>query len=304
MKTNAALYTDGYKTDHRRQYPEGTEFVHSNMTARSSNLSNLPKEAHNNEVVVFGVSYLVQKFLIDFWNDNFFNRNVDDVCREYEETILEYLGPNDIGSQHIRDLHNLGYLPIRIKSLKEGTKCPIQVPFLVIENTHKDFFWVTNYLETVISTVMWKPITSATTANAYRQLISKYAIDTVGNTDFVPFQGHDFSFRGLSGVDDAVLSGMAHLTSFVGTDTIPSIPAMKRYYECSQNEMIGVSVPASEHSVMCMGEKDSEVKTFKRFINDLYPSGIVSIVSDTWDYWKVISVSKYKKFKRQIISVA
>ena len=32
---SAILLTDGYKLDHRRQYPEGTEYVYSNWTPRS-----------------------------------------------------------------------------------------------------------------------------------------------------------------------------------------------------------------------------------------------------------------------------
>ena len=32
---NSSLLTDGYKLDHRRQYPEGTEYVYSNWTPRS-----------------------------------------------------------------------------------------------------------------------------------------------------------------------------------------------------------------------------------------------------------------------------
>jgi nicotinamide phosphoribosyltransferase len=51
--------------------------------------------------------------------------------------------------------------------------------------------------------------------------------------------------------------------------------------------MIGGSVAATEHSVMCSGSKDGELETFKRLITEVYPLGIVSIVSDTWDLWKV-----------------
>ena len=39
---------------------------------------------------------------------------------------------------------------------------------------------------------------------------------------------------------------------------------------------------------MCAGSKDGEFETFKRLITETYPSGIVSIVSDTWDLWKVL----------------
>ncbi|MDX1343463.1 MAG: hypothetical protein R3227_13935, partial [Reinekea sp.] len=42
--------------------------------------------------------------------------------------------------------------------------------------------------------------------------------------DFVPFQGHDFSFRGMFGKHAAAISGFGHLASgLVGTDTIPAV---------------------------------------------------------------------------------
>jgi nicotinamide phosphoribosyltransferase len=81
-------------------------------------------------------------------------------------------------------------------------------------------------------------------------------------------------------------SGAAHLLSFNGTDTIPAILYLKKHYDAN---FVGGSVPATEHSVMCSGGKETESDTFKRLINDIYPSGIVSIVSDTWDYWKVLT---------------
>jgi nicotinamide phosphoribosyltransferase len=106
--------------------------------------------------------------------------------------------------------------------------------------------------------------------------------------NFTPWQGHDFSFRGMSSPESAILSGMGHLTSFAGTDTIPAIPSLCRYYgACLQDELIGGSVPATEHSVMSVGQCDKELATFRRIINEVYPKGIVSIVSDTWDLWQV-----------------
>jgi nicotinamide phosphoribosyltransferase len=35
-------------------------------------------------------------------------------------------------------------------------------------------------------------------------------------------------------------------------------------------------------------EGTDEVETFRRLIEDLYPAGFVSIVSDTWDFWNVV----------------
>jgi nicotinamide phosphoribosyltransferase len=164
------------------------------------------------------------------------------------------------------------------------------VPCLVIYNTHPEFFWLTNYLETIISSCMWKPITSATIAHHYKILLTKHAEQTGSDKGFIPFQAHDFSFRGMSGPEDAALSGAAHLTSFVGTDSVPAIDLLEDYYGAnSDKELVGCSVPATEHSVMCMGTKDDEIGTFKRLVTELYPKGIVSIVSDTWDFWKVIT---------------
>ena len=139
-----------------------------------------------------------------------------------------------------------------------------------------------------MSCMLWKPITSATTARQYRMMLDEYARQT-GDESFVDFQAHDFSMRGMSGIEDAAVSGAAHLLSFKGTDTVPAIDFLEDWYNAdSDKELIGCSVPATEHSVMCMGTKEDEIGTFKRLITEIYPSGIVSIVSDTWDLWKVL----------------
>jgi nicotinamide phosphoribosyltransferase len=141
-----------------------------------------------------------------------------------------------------------------------------------------------------MSCYLWKPITSATTAYQYKKLMTNYALKTGTPLDFIPFQCHDFSFRGLSSVQDAIISGAAHLTSFCGTDTVLAIDLLENYYSANaDHEMIGVSVAATEHSVMAMGMQDGELETFRRLIEDLYPKGIISVVADTWDFWKVIT---------------
>ena len=155
---------------------------------------------------------------------------------------------------------------------------------LTITNTHPDFGWLVNYLETLISCMLWQPITSATIAYEYKKILNKYALETTGNTEGVQWQGHDFSMRGMSSVESAILSGMGHLTSFTGTDTIPAIYQLEQSYKAQG--LIGASVPATEHSVMCMGTKESEIETFRRLIK-LYPTGILSVVSDTWNLWDV-----------------
>lgn len=290
MRMNPLTSIDFYKTDHRRQYPVGTTQVYANFTPRSSRLGKVLRERYNDTVVFFGLQYFIKDFLIHAWNEHFFQQDKQRVVAAYKRRMDYALGKDSIDVGHIAALHDLGYLPIKIKALPEGTCVPIGVPVLTIVNTHPEFFWLTNYIESVISCYLWKPITSATTAFSYKQLLTEFAYKTGGDLGFVPYQAHDFSFRGMSSLQDSVLSGAAHLTSFCGTDSVAGIDLVEEYYEANaEQELIGCSVPATEHSVMCMGMQDGELATFKRLIHELYPEGIVSIVSDTWDFWKVVT---------------
>ena len=290
---NAINQIDAYKIDHRRQYPEGTEKVYSNLTARSDKifLRQCVPEFWDGRLVVFGIQSMIIDFLMKEWDETFFfkpkYRAVIDARRRIDST----LGPdNDVSDDHISALHDLGYLPILIKALPEGSRVNMRVPFFTITNTKPEFFWLVNYLETVLSSELWKPSTCATIAHHYRRMIDHYAEKTgcVGMGE--DFQCHDFSMRGMSGRHDAAHSGMGHLLSFLGTDTIPAVDAAEDFYAVPDepNYVYGCSVPATEHSVMCMGTKENEIETFRRMLK-LYPKGIVSIVSDTWDYWKVLT---------------
>lgn len=286
MKTiSPILLKDGYKVGHKFQYPEGTTLVYSNLTPRKSRNENL------NEVMFFGLQYFIKEYLIRQFEESFFNLPKEEVLKAYARRMDNYLGKDSISYEHIAALHDLGYLPLEIKALPEGTLVPMKVPVFTIKNTLPEFFWLTNMLETLMSTITWKPCTSATTAFQYLKTFTRFANETVGDDhSFIPWQGHDFSFRGMSGIEDAVMSGAGHLLSFAGTDTIPAIDFLEEYYnaDCTK-ELIGGSVPATEHSVMCMGTQDDEICTFQRLITEIYPSGIVSIVSDTWDFWQVIT---------------
>lgn len=282
MKTNPFLLTDYYKVGHVFQYPEKTELVYSNLTPRKSRIEAV------DEMVFFGLQYFIKEYLITYFNENFFQQPKEKVMAEYKRRVVTSLGTHLPSYEHISALHDLGYLPVEIKALPEGSKVPMRVPCLTIVNTKAEFYWLTNFLETLLSAVIWQPCTSATIAHTYRKLLNKYEEQTGMPMDFVQWQGHDFSFRGMSSLETAVLSGMGHLLSFTGTDTIPAIDALEQYYNANADtELIGGSVAATEHSVMCSGSKDGELETFRRLITEVYPSGIVSIVSDTWDLWKV-----------------
>ncbi len=276
---NPLLLTDGYKTSHNKQYPKGTTLVYSNFTPRSNKYA--PKGC--NEVVVFGPQMVMMQ-LHETFQREFFSKPKDEVCQEMKSELSMYLG-SDYDVSHFEALHDLGYLPINVKSLTEGTLVPIRVPVLTIYNTHPDFYWITNYLETILSNLLWKPMTSATISHQYRKVLTKWQEKTDKEKSwFIDWQGHDFSMRGMDSVEAVISSGLGHLTSFMGTDSLPTIWGARKYYG-AEGAFCG-SVPATEHSVMCAGGKEDEIETFRRLL-ETYPTGILSVVSDTWDLWKV-----------------
>lgn len=278
---NGLLLTDGYKTGHHQQYPKGTEEVYSNWTPRSNKYA--PKGC--DKVLSFGQQY-VFKWLHDYFEDNFFSKPKAQVCNELKEELSLYLG-TDYDVTHYEELHDLQYLPIKVKSLPEGVEVPIRVPMVTVVNTDKKFYWITNFLETILSTMLWQPMTSASIALRYKRIFKNWILKTdKNNLAFIDFQGHDFSMRGMGGLQSAISSGMGHASVFLGSDTLPIISSLRNYYK-AEGFVVG-SVNATEHSVMCAGTKDDEIGTFKTLMNT-YPTGILSVVSDTWDLWKVLT---------------
>lgn len=304
---NSILLTDSYKLGHKDQYPEGTTLVFSNFTPRSDN--HAPEATKGNGVVVFGVQ-LMLKQLSEHFDKNFFRNKQklnsslleglgqimalehnSELKMDVINDIKSYLDPftqTDFDTSGFEALWDLGYLPIEVRALDEGTLCPMRVPMLTIHNTLPEFFWVTNYLETIISNMLWKPMTSATIAHAYKKILVSWATKTdPANLEFTNWQGHDFSMRGLDSVDAVVASGLGHLTSFTGTDSLPTLWGARNYY--GDKEFLAGSVPATEHSVLCAGGKENEKDTFTRLLKT-YPTGPLSVVSDTWDFWNVLTV--------------
>lgn len=328
MNISAILACDGYKTSHRKQYSPHTEVVYSTWTPRKSRMEGIDK------VVVFGIQYFIKDYLIDSFNNTFFNRPKDEVINEFKRIMRNYTGDDD--ASHWEQLHDLGYLPLRIDALEEGTLCPIRVPMFTIQNTKPEFYWLTNFIETIMSTEIWKPITSATIALEYRKILDKWAEKTCDD-NYVDFQAHDFSMRGMAGLDAACSSGAGHLLSFKGTDTIPAILWLEKYYNANcEKELVGCSIPATEHSVaetniieiqemltynsgpaigQILEKRNLQNKPLKelskRFeqhpedidnqrrelaellymdrLLDVYPSGIFSYVSDTYNLWAVLT---------------
>lgn len=298
-KGTAIYATDVYKLGHPDQYEKGTTQVVSNWTARKSRIGGI------NKVVFFGQQAFIKQFLITEFNA-WFEMGEAEAIRIFMRRVKNALPEgSNVTPDRVRALHRLGYLPICIMSLPEGTRTKIRIAQSLIFNTHPDFFWLTNHIETIYSNENWKPATSATIAAEYASIFDRFAMKTVGNTEFTKIQGHDFSMRGMSGLFDAIASGAGHLISMRGTDTLMAIDYLEAYYNADcEKEWIGGSVFATEHAVMCSGTGfyiydkynqdwnhigEAELSVFKRLITEVYPNGFISIVSDTFDLWKVLT---------------
>jgi nicotinamide phosphoribosyltransferase len=322
MDLFAATNSDGYKLSHADMYADGTTKVYSNLTPRTDKIYRRGcTRFYDGRLVFFGGQAAIHE-IVEMWNQSFFNVPVNMVIKKFKRRVDAYLGEGVISTERLIALWNLGYLPLEIKTLDEGLKVPMGVPVLTITNTIDEHFWLVNYLETVLSNLTWKTSTNATIAAEYKAILSHFAKKT-GVDDFtVSIQAHDFSCRGMSGPEDAARSGMAHLTQFIGTDTLSAMDAVEDYYGCEG--LLAISVPATEHAVssnnilsieraMLNGSFDgipyapnyryavqsgeemglrgtAEREFLKDLITRKYPKGIVSYVADTYDFWQVISV--------------
>lgn len=301
------LFADFYKPSHISMYDKRSEIVQDNMTPR--NAKHFIHFADNDQRVMFaGLQGFIKWFLIDMFNNNFFNLPKEEAVADYREVCDSSIGIGMVETWGFEALHDLGYLPLEIRALPEGTLSPVQVPMFTIQNTHPDFYWLPNFLESVISAETWKTITTATTFWQYRKLSEKWASETCDNNDHVAFQNHCFAYRGEAGTHDAAQSEFGQLINSMGTDTIPAILYARRYYNM-KGKFVAGSIPASEHSVATtnigfivgrlQGEHPeltldearflAEVEFMKRYITEIFPKGFVSYVADSYDFWAIIT---------------
>lgn len=298
---NPFLYaTDSYKVSHINFETHGVKEIYSNFTARFGKyLEQMLGEAYDGKYVVFGIQWALLR-LHTMAKKGFFDRNKDEVINEMKRVHSSYIGNDKF--THFEALHDLGYLPIVIKTLDEGSVVPVGLPFLTIRNTLPEFEWLPNYLETVLSTDIWKQMTVATIAKSFKEISTKFALETTGGVEGIEWQNHDFSCRGQSGLESSAINGVAFLLSSCGTDNIPALWAADKFYQ-SKNEqgLLAGSVPASEHSVTTLGilteqERseangenidlaEAEKRYVKTVLTDKFPTGIVSYVADSFDFY-------------------
>jgi len=282
FKPNTLFYTDGYKTSHKRMLAPGTTKLYGTWIPRS--IKYAPTGV--SKIVSFG-QQIVVRWLHDEFAENFFSLPLEDAMK-FGKDMGMYL-MQEYNADHFAELHKLGYLPIRIKSLPEGIETQPNVPHMTFINTVDGFAWLTLYLETIVSSLAWKPSTSATIALQYRRNAVEWVMKTdPQNAWLIDYLCHDFSARGLSPWD-MLSSGLGHASSHRGSDALIVIPGARYFYNEPENEVCINSVNASEHSVsttkiFTVGEQQMIADWLKEF-----PTGILSIVSDTFDLWKLIT---------------
>lgn len=318
-KESPLAFADFYKPSHISMYDKRSEIVQDNMTPR--NVKHFIHFADEDQrIMMAGLQGFIKWFLIGMFNDNFFKLPKEDAIADYKQICELSIGPGMVETWGFEKLHDLGYLPLEIRSIPEGTLSLVQVPLFTIQNTHPDFYWLPNYLESVMSAETWKTITTATTFWQYRKLAEAWASDTCDNNDHVSFQNHCFAYRGESGTHDAAQSEFGQLINSMGTDTIPAILYANRYYGM-KGKFVAGSIPASEHSVATtnigfivgrlQGENPeltldearflAEVEFLRRYITEIFPKGFISYVADSYDFWAIITRAA-KILKKEIMA--
>lgn len=283
---NPLLMIDFYKATHAEQYPKDMSIIYSPYTPRMSRLKDTDK------VVYFGGQMFAKEYLIKAFDILFFSRPEEEIVDEYDRVLTCTLGPGSYNSDKIRALHRLGYLPIAMYAVPEGTRTKVGVPQSVFVNTHPDFAWLTNTLETAYSCFMWHIQISAEVGYRYRQIVEKYRDLTCDEDVRTARLLGDFSMRGQHSPESAMKSSMGWLLSFLNTATVPAIMAMEDYYNCDiTKEEVGFGAISTEHSVMCsnFAVDGDEITHIKRLLTEIYPNNSFSMVSDSYDYWRLVT---------------
>lgn len=322
MKLRASSATDAYKLGHRAMMRRGTSFLSSNFTPRSLRLFK-GSPLFDGKMVVFGGQGFASEFLLETFNESFFNLPKEVAVSRYERRCRNMMGEGVIPSDGFALLHDLGYLPLIVRALPEGSRVNMKVPTMVLNNTHPDFGWLVNYIEPTLSNSNWKTSLNATIAYEYRRVFEHFAKLTGVSLEGVQWQGHDFSSRGMSGPEDAARSGAAHLLSFTGSDTVSAIDYLEDYYHAnSDEELIAGSVPATEHSISSSnilfhvrrikaerpGLTDQqylelgEIAFLLDYITRIVPNGFASYVADTYDYWGLLYILSIPEVKAAIMA--
>ena len=318
FRPNPLGLTDGYKIGHQAMLAPGTEYLYGTWIPRS--LKHAPEGV---EKILSAEQQLAWMWLHDEFEEGFFKQPIE-VAKKFGRDMSKYLNL-PFNGKHFEDLHELGYLPIKVKALPEGIETNPNIPHQTFINTVPGFAWLTLYLETPVSGLSWKGSTNATIAMQYRRNATKWVMKTDSdNAWFIDYACHDFAARGLDPFT-TIASGLAHAMSFIGSDTLIVIDAARYFYGIPEDEVCIASVNASEHSVTCTGifyyrnmlesglgqhlideyysynipattstKEEPDFMAIAEWANlrewlKIFPTGILSVVSDTFDLFRVIT---------------
>lgn len=272
IENNICLLTDSYKVTHHYFYPKGTEKIYSYLESRVG--------AEFNKTIFYGLQYIIKKYLEG-------SVVTQEKIDEADSIISTHIGEgifNKKGWEHILDNYD-GRLPIEIKAVAEGTPVEVGNALMTVENTDKKSCWLPNYLEPLLLQV-WYPSTVATLSAEVRKLCNFYLEITGSLKDNLDFMLHDFGYRGATSTESSRLCGSAHLLSFSGTDTIPSLSIPVNYY--NDPNIYGFSVQATEHSVMTSLGPEGEISQVLNVIDNA-KDGVLSIVIDSYNYKNLLA---------------
>lgn len=282
---NLLLETDSYKLTHWNQYPEGTRGVYSYLEAREG--------ARYPDTLFFGLQPILDRMAEGF--------TIGDVHDADDLAFVHFVDNhrfNEKGWFRMLEKHN-GALPVRIKAVPEGTVVPVGNVLMTVENTDDEFPWLTNYIESLLLHV-WYPTTVATLSYHVKQMMKERLERAGASLDGLPFMLHDFGFRGATTTEAAAIGGAGHLVNFMGTDTLPALSLAMRSYGADPASL-GFSVPATEHSVMTALGRAGEAKIVQDLL-DKHPSGILSVVADSFDIYAFVKRMAEPALRDQILA--
>jgi nicotinamide phosphoribosyltransferase len=281
---SAIIRTDSYKFSQWVQYPAGTTHVSSYIESRGG----------EDESVFFGL----QAFMKDYLTTP---STMADVDRAEKIVTAHGLPFNREGWEIIVNEYN-GMLPVLIEAVAEGTVMPTHNVQVQVVNTDPRLWWLTSYLETALLRGVWYPSTVATKSRKFKKMI-KAALEKTSDVPveaMINFKLHDFGARGASSGETAILGGMAHLVNFWGTDTAEALVGVMEYY--NTDEVVGFSIPASEHSTITSWGRENEVKAFENMIDKFAgPGKLYGCVSDSFNLWEACRELWGTKLKDKIM---
>ena len=282
---NPLLCLDFYKTAHAEQYPQTLTKMVSYYTPRMTRLDDTDK------VTLFGLQAFIQEYLIDAFDEFFFSVPFHQVIAEYKRVLNSTINTDGVGEARLKALHSLGYLPLEIRAVPEGVRTNIKVPQIEISNTHPNFVWLVNSIETMLSCTMWHTQVSAEVGYRYRQIVNEFAERTCDDDVVRARLLGDFSMRGQESVESATKSSAAFCLSFLNTATVPAILWLESNYNCDcTKEPVAFGALSTEHSVMCsnFAIDGDEITHVRRLLTEVYPHQSFSMVSDSYDYWNLV----------------